>query len=710
MGQAGVTGSGQQLEERYFLQKVKLGQGSFGTVWRAVDRANGSVVAMKQLDKASMPKRGVTRRDIEREVQMMKTCVHPNITAIYDHFEDDKSIFLALEYCDGGDFGDKVKERGMNLTEDEASDWMAQICAAIQVLHQAQICHRDIKPDNFMVAGSTVKVSDFGLACFVSRGKLLTDNCGTPAFMAPEQVTLKRGSRGYSFPCDMWAAGVTMYMLMFGGRHPFLNGNNLDERMLCAGQLDFREDGGGGGGGGLFGVLLGGGPSGPLRFSDQARKICQRMVEPIVSQRVTAQDALRDPWLARAASRLGGGWQAAAPPVAQPQPVVQPMMAPPRGEPTPARAGMGAGDGLPARGGVEVFPMERRERPSQEQNRVGWYQETAAPAAGQPRGNAALRVGQKCQYYSSSYGWMAAVVMSVNEHDGSYNLDVRQHAAPDKMMPCQPGDAGTDIWPVGTMVFYESASGLGLLPGNILGFNSSDNTYSLDVHPHAPAERIRARLGDRRPVEEGGRRSVEEGVRSTAMHTEAPSGPEVATGGLEPSESFPVVAPMPAAPVDGFGPVGIYMQGPPAQAPMLDRARTGFEPARAPGVTSVASGDDRVQPVPAGCPCYVCSRGEYQQGAEWYIAVIDSYNPVDGLYSVVAHPKGAPQIPMQVRSDAIRAPKDEKHAWPPNTMVSYYSNSLNSWIPGCVRSFNGQMGTYNLDVHESAAPDRVRPR
>jgi len=118
MGQAesGAAGGNAKVEDRYYKQKIKLGQGSFGTVWRAVDRTNERVVAMKELNKAEMPKRGVTRDDVKREVELMKAVKHENITILYDTFEDREFISLALEYCDGGDFGDKVKERGMNLT------------------------------------------------------------------------------------------------------------------------------------------------------------------------------------------------------------------------------------------------------------------------------------------------------------------------------------------------------------------------------------------------------------------------------------------------------------------------------------------------------------------------------------------------------------------------------------------------------------------
>merc|ERR1719335_1286102 len=109
MGQ--VAGSeAARLEDRYFRQKVKLGEGSFGVVWRGLDRETGGYVAIKQLEKASLSRRGASRNDIDREICVMRACSHENTLRLYDTFEDHACIYLALEYCDCGDFGDKLRE------------------------------------------------------------------------------------------------------------------------------------------------------------------------------------------------------------------------------------------------------------------------------------------------------------------------------------------------------------------------------------------------------------------------------------------------------------------------------------------------------------------------------------------------------------------------------------------------------------------------
>jgi calcium-dependent protein kinase len=277
-----------RIEDRYFIQKVKLGEGAFGTVWRAIDRQMQEVVAIKQLDKNKMLARRVQREDLEREVCVMTLCMGPNLLRLLNTFEDDANFFMALEYCDGGDFGDKLRERSLECPESEAASWMRDIINAIEALHAAQVCHRDVKPDNFMVAGTILKLADFGLSCFLPPTKVLHEKCGTPAYMAPELHQLPGNSRGYSLPVDMWATGVILYMIMNGGRQPFVAaGGQVDQRALLEGRLDFGNEN-------LLNMSMLGFNS---RFSDAARQLCKGLVDVHSEVRMTAAEALQHPWM-----------------------------------------------------------------------------------------------------------------------------------------------------------------------------------------------------------------------------------------------------------------------------------------------------------------------------------------------------------------------------------------------------------------------------
>eukprot|EP00930_Biecheleria_cincta_P037425 TRINITY_DN25686_c0_g1_i1.p1 TRINITY_DN25686_c0_g1~~TRINITY_DN25686_c0_g1_i1.p1 ORF type:complete len:384 (+),score=101.75 TRINITY_DN25686_c0_g1_i1:147-1298(+) len=285
-------GLGPSLEDIYYQQKVKLGEGGYGTVWRAVDRKTNKFAAIKQLDKLNLYVwQGVKRADILNEIEILSTCQHENVIKLYHWFEDSRFISLGLEYCDGGDLEDKLKERGWKLREREAANWMRQICSAISALFTKSICHRDIKPGNFMLARGTVKLADFGLATFLGSSELLSEKCGTPAFMAPEQQLLGHVSFGYGFPVDVWAAGITLNMLLSGGQHPFLTySGTLDMPRLLRGTMSF-------GGSGLadLGDLVG--LKSGYGVTEAAKALCRKMVEPDPMKRISIDEALQADWL-----------------------------------------------------------------------------------------------------------------------------------------------------------------------------------------------------------------------------------------------------------------------------------------------------------------------------------------------------------------------------------------------------------------------------
>lgn len=206
-------------------------------------------------------------------------------------------MYLVLEFCDGGDLSAKLKHGGLLLQEPELATWMSQILSGLLVLHGKSIAHRDVKPKNIMIHGDKLKLSDFGLAITHSGGKKLRQKCGTHSFMSPEQHNLPRFSDGYTVLCDLWAVGICMYMMMFSGRHPFLDkANKLDKARMLSGTLDAIDSNG------YFHVLL----FGPA-YSQDACLFCKKLVEPDPNHRLTAERALRDPWFSMECLVLGQG-------------------------------------------------------------------------------------------------------------------------------------------------------------------------------------------------------------------------------------------------------------------------------------------------------------------------------------------------------------------------------------------------------------------
>jgi len=288
----------QKLQEKYHIQKVKLGSGSFGTVWRAVNRETHTKVAIKAVDRRKMREAGLTEHDLIREIHLLaelRDC--ENITGLFEAFQDEDNFYLALEYSGWGDFGDMLVERGSSLEEWEAANWMAQIVNALSYLHARSILHRDIKPENFLVGdgiyGSTnmLKLADFGLAMRIdSPNAKISQKCGTPAFMAPEQHLLPR-SGGYGLAADVWAAGVCMWCILHAGAHPFMEMQTLRLADLLQGKPPFKKAKG-------F--------WGKRRWTEAAERLCHRMLNNKAEERPLIFPVAQDIWFQNCQKQIEG--------------------------------------------------------------------------------------------------------------------------------------------------------------------------------------------------------------------------------------------------------------------------------------------------------------------------------------------------------------------------------------------------------------------
>jgi len=118
-----------------------------------------------------------------------------------------------MEMCAGGDLLNYVRKR-RRLKENVCKRLFHQIINAIGYVHQRSVVHRDIKLDNILLDGKgNVKIGDFGVSRIVKWGEIMWEQCGTPAYIAPEILK----DKGYSgFKCDIWSAGVALYTMLCG--------------------------------------------------------------------------------------------------------------------------------------------------------------------------------------------------------------------------------------------------------------------------------------------------------------------------------------------------------------------------------------------------------------------------------------------------------------------------------------------------------------
>jgi serine/threonine protein kinase len=219
----------------------QIGKGGMGHVYKAVHLPMNRVVALKVLAPQHL-KTERARQLFEREVCAIARLAHPNIVTAYDASVADGRHYLVLEYVEGPNLEQLVRELGP-LPVGVACDIIRQAAAGLQYAHERGMVHRDVKPSNLLVqstgpgaaGGCVVKILDFGLARLGDPGDggkrpgtiLVRDNTvmGTPDYVSPEQA---RNLHDVDIRSDLYSLGCTFYYLL-SGRVPFPGGTSVDK-------------------------------------------------------------------------------------------------------------------------------------------------------------------------------------------------------------------------------------------------------------------------------------------------------------------------------------------------------------------------------------------------------------------------------------------------------------------------------------------------
>ncbi|TPX47103.1 hypothetical protein SeMB42_g03457 [Synchytrium endobioticum] len=209
-----------------------LGTGTFGRVYLTRHILSDHFFAMKVLKKSEVVRLKQVEH-INSEKAILSAIRFPFIVNLLCTFQDEKNLYMLLEYVPGGELFSHLRKAG-RFPNDVARFYAAQIVLAIEYLHNQDIVYRDLKPENLLIdQNGNIRITDFGFA------KIVEDRtwtlCGTPEYLAPEIIQ----SKGHGRAVDWWALGILIFE-MLAGYPPFFDDNpfGIYEKIL-AGKISF---------------------------------------------------------------------------------------------------------------------------------------------------------------------------------------------------------------------------------------------------------------------------------------------------------------------------------------------------------------------------------------------------------------------------------------------------------------------------------------
>ena len=263
------------LLEHYDIIKP-LGKGGYAKVYEVQHKKTKEIRACKHLSKANIP----DYDKFKREIQILIKTDHPNIIKLYEVFESKRSLYLVMELCRGGELFDRViehMEKNEMYTEKDAAKMFIQIMSSIDYCHKNGIVHRDLKPENLLYLNkgeeknNPIKIIDFGLSQYITSEEKLKSKVGTAYYVAPEILQGK-----YSEKCDVWSAGVILYILLSGD--PPFNGQNDSEIYSQVAKMEYH-----------FGKKWD-------NMSNEVKDLITHMLAP-EEERYNAEQVIQHPWV-----------------------------------------------------------------------------------------------------------------------------------------------------------------------------------------------------------------------------------------------------------------------------------------------------------------------------------------------------------------------------------------------------------------------------
>ncbi|KAL3273733.1 hypothetical protein HHI36_015162 [Cryptolaemus montrouzieri] len=207
--------------------------------------------------------------------------MHPCVIHMEEIIETETDVFLILEYMAGGELTKRILSKSA-MTEHNIKFIFYQISLAVQYLHSKGITHRDLKPDNVLLASEAtetlVKITDFGLSKFMDEYTLMETICGTPTYVAPEIIDGNYSE--YSKQVDIWSLGVILFY-MVSKELPFRSTDRATlNKLIINGKYNLNS-------------------SKWVGVSSSAKDLIRKMLVVNPEKRLTIEKVLQHPWIAQ---------------------------------------------------------------------------------------------------------------------------------------------------------------------------------------------------------------------------------------------------------------------------------------------------------------------------------------------------------------------------------------------------------------------------
>ncbi|XP_058794572.1 uncharacterized protein LOC131666174 isoform X2 [Phymastichus coffea] len=267
------------ITEHYDIEPKPFASGQWARVYKCRSRITGSVYAAKFSSRNRF--NADCSAELRHEIALLSLCSQsPRVVRLHDVYETPKEIIMVMEFAPGGDLQTLIDGDLVPL-EGDVVHFVRQLVEGLAYLHERNIAHLDIKPQNLVMMGSfpdcNVKLCDFEISRVVLEGTEVREILGTPDYVAPEILHYEP----ITLAADMWSLGVTTYVLLTGFS-PF--GGETDQetfKNIILGQADFPEE--------LFEDI-----------SAAAKDFVARLLVLDPSARMTAKQCLRHEWLRQA--------------------------------------------------------------------------------------------------------------------------------------------------------------------------------------------------------------------------------------------------------------------------------------------------------------------------------------------------------------------------------------------------------------------------